>query len=102
MEPRGYTCLIEIEPLTIQIERSGDGLWTMNLFERGAGCKVIMPPSEYDLAAAKEKALINAAYYMRKSGATPSWPRPASLEWLEFPPKSVIWETRSGIGIPAC
>jgi hypothetical protein len=93
MEPRGYSCLIEIEPLTIQIERSADGLWTMNLFDGGAGCKVIMPPSEYDLAAAKEKALINAAYYMRKYGGQPSWTPPASLAWRDFSPKSIIWET---------
>lgn len=93
MEPRGYTCLIEMEPLTVQIERSADGLWTMNLFDSRAGCKVIMPPSEYDLAAAKEKALINAAYYMRKYGGNASWLRPASLEWREFTPKSVVWET---------
>ena len=93
MEPRGYTCLIEMEPLTIQIERSADRLWTMNLFDRRAGCKVIMPPSEYDLAAAKEKALINAAHYMRKYGGDASWTRPASLAWREFTPNSVIWET---------
>ena len=61
MEPRGYSCLIEIEPLTIHIERSADGLWTMNLFDSRTRSKVIMPPSEYDLAAAKEKAVINAA-----------------------------------------
>jgi hypothetical protein len=93
MEPRGYSCLIEIEPLTIHIERSADGLWTMNLFDSRAGCKVIMPPSEYDLAAAKEKALINAAYYMRKYGGQPSWAPPASLAWRDFSPKSIIWET---------
>lgn len=93
MEPRGYSCLIEIEPLIIHIERSGDGLWTMNLFDSHTRSKVIMPPSEYDLAAAKEKSLINAAYYMRKYGGNPSWTRPASLEWRDFTPKSVIWET---------
>ena len=93
MEPRGYTCLIEIELLTVQIERSADGLWTMNLLDRRTGCKVIMPPSEYDLAAAKEKALINAAYYMRKYGGNASWTLPAALEWREFTPKSIIWET---------
>ena len=93
MEPRGYSCLIEIEPLTIHIERSADGLWTMNLFDSRAGCKVIMPPSEYDLAAAKEKALINAAYYMRKYGGQASWTPPASLAWRDFSPKSIIWET---------
>ena len=93
MEPRGYSCLIEIEPLTIHIERSADGLWTMNLFDSRAGCKVIMPPSEYDLAAAKEKALINAAFYMRKYGGQPSWTPPVSLAWRDFSPKSIIWET---------
>ena len=93
MEPRGYTCLIDIEPLTIHIERSADRLWTMHLFDRRAGCKVIMPPGEYDLSAAKEKALISAGYYMRKYGGDASWIPPPSLEWREFTPKSVIWET---------
>ena len=93
MEPRGYSCLIEVEPLTIHIERSADGLWTMNLFDSRTRSKVIMPPSEYDLAAAKEKALINASYYMRKYGGDPSWTRPSSPAWREFTPKSVIWET---------
>ena len=93
MEPRGYSCLIEVKSLTIHIERSADGLWTMNLFDSRAGSKVIMPPSEYDLASAKQKALINAAYYMRKYGGEPSWTAPASLAWRDFSPKSIIWET---------
>ena len=93
MQPAGYACLAEVEPFFIEIQRSADGLWTMNLYDRIGGCKVIMPPSEYDLAAAKEKALISAEYYMRKYGGNTSWTRPARVEWREFTPRSVIWET---------
>jgi hypothetical protein len=93
MQPTGYTCLADVEPLTIEIQRSADGLWTMHLFDRRSSFKAIMPPSEYDLAAAKEKALISAEYYMRKYAADPSWTRPASVNWREFNPRSVVWET---------
>ncbi|HET9318322.1 MAG TPA: hypothetical protein VFO27_01060 [Bryobacteraceae bacterium] len=93
MQPPGYACLAEVEPFIIEIQRSRDGLWTMNLYDRSGGFKVIMPPSEYDLAAAKEKALISAEHYMRKYGGNASWTRPARIEWREFAPRSVIWET---------
>jgi hypothetical protein len=93
MQPPGYTCWAEVDPFTLEIQRSPDGLWTMNLYDRAGSFKVIMPPSEYDLPAAKEKALISAEYYMRKYGGNPSWTRPARAEWREFTPKSVIWET---------
>lgn len=93
MEPRGYTCLAEMEPLTIEIQLSADGLWTMNLFDRRAACKIVMPPSEYGLQSAKRKALINAEFYMRKYGGDGSWTSPASVDWREFTPRSVTWET---------
>ncbi len=89
----GFTCLAEVEPLIIEIQRSADGLWTMNLFDRRGGFKVIMPPSEFSLDAAKEKALISAQYYMRKYGGDRSWTQPTSVEWREFNPRNVIWET---------
>lgn len=93
MHARGYTCLAEIEPLLIQIQLSADGLWLMDLFDNLGGFKVIMPPSEFGLSAAKEKALISAEYYMRKFGGNRSWVRPASVPWREYQPKPVIWET---------
>ena len=93
MQPPGYACLADVEPLTIEIQRSTDGLWTMHLFDRRSSFKAIMPPSEYDLAAAKEKALISAEYYMRKYASDRSWARPASVDWREFTPRSVVWET---------
>ena len=93
MEPRGYACLAEVEPLIIEIQLSADGLWTMNLFDGSAGCKVIMPPSEFGLQAAKEKAAISAEFYMRKFGGDKSWTRPTSIHWREFTPRSVVWET---------
>jgi hypothetical protein len=93
MLPSGYTCLAEVEPLTIEIQLSADGLWTMNLLDRRGGFKVIMPPSEFGLIAAKEKAVVNAQYYMQKFGGDKSWNRPSSVEWREFTPRSVIWET---------
>jgi hypothetical protein len=85
--------LADVEPLTIEIQRSTDGLWTMYLIDRRGFFKAIMPPSEYDLAAAKEKALISAEYYMRKYAADPAWTRPATVNWREFTPRSVVWET---------
>jgi hypothetical protein len=93
MEPRGYTCFTEVEPLIIQMQRDAEGLWVMHLLDRRAACKVVMPPSEFGLHAAKEKALVSAEYYMRKYGGDPSWARPAAANWLEFTPKPVIWET---------
>lgn len=93
MLPAGYTCLVEVEPLTIEIQLTADGLWTMNLFDRHGAFKVIMPPSEFGLAAAKEKALISAQYYMRKYGGDRTWTQPTSVDWREFTPRSVIWET---------
>jgi len=93
MLPPGYTCLAEVEPLTIEIYRSTDGLWTMHLLDKVGGFKVIMPPSEFGLAAAKEKALVNAEHYMRKYGGDRSWTQPASVDWREFTPRNVIWET---------
>ena len=93
MVPPGYTCLAEVEPLTIEIHRSTDGLWTMHLLDKLGGFKVTLPPSEFGLEAAKEKALVNAAYYMRKYGGDRSWTQPASVDWREFTPRNVIWET---------
>jgi hypothetical protein len=87
------SCLAELPPLTIEIQRSPDGLWTMHLFDQRAACKVLMPPSEFGLDAAKQKALVNAQFYMRKYGGHPSWTSPASVEWREFTPREVIWET---------
>ena len=60
--------------------------------ERG-GLKVIMPHSEFSPDAAKEKALINTQYYLRKYGNNRSWAQLASVEWHEFTPRNVIWET---------
>ena len=85
--------MLQAEPLIIVLQLSTDGLWTMNLFDKRGGFKVIMPPSEFGLPAAKEKALISAEYYMRKYGGNASWTLPAALEWREFTPKSIIWET---------
>ncbi|HXI41878.1 MAG TPA: hypothetical protein VNH83_17975 [Bryobacteraceae bacterium] len=93
MLPPGYTCLAEVEPLTIEIQRSTDGLWTMHLLDRRGGFKVIMPPSEFGLPAAKEKALVSAEYYMRKYAGDRNWTRPDSVDWREFSPRSAIWET---------
>ena len=87
------SCLAELPPLTIEILRSPDGLWIMHLFDKNAGCKVIMPPSEFDLDAAKQKALVNAQFYMRKYGGDPTWTPPASVEWVEFSAREIIWET---------
>jgi hypothetical protein len=92
-QPRGYTCLTEVAPLMIEIQRSPDGLWTMQLFDNRARARIIMPPSEFDLDAAKQKALTNAELYMRKHGGDPSWARPASVDWREFTPRDIIWET---------
>ncbi len=52
-----------------------------------------MPPCEFDLAAAKEKALTNAEFYMRKFGGDASWIRPAAAAWSEFQPREIVWET---------
>jgi len=93
MLPAGYTCCAQIQPLVLLIQASTDGLWSMSLFDRGGGFRVVMPPSEFGLEAAKEKALISAEYYMRKYGGDRKWTRPASVDWEEFTPKSVIWET---------
>jgi hypothetical protein len=93
MLPPGHTCLADIEPLTIEIHRSTDGLWTMHLLDRRGGFKVVMPPSEFDQQAAKEKALVSAEYYMRKYGGDRNWTRPDPVDWREFAPRSVIWET---------
>jgi hypothetical protein len=87
------SCLAELPPLTIEIQRSSDGLWTMHLFDHRTACKVIMPPSEFGLDAAKQKALVNAQFYMRKYGGDPLWTPPASIEWRDFTPREVIWET---------
>jgi hypothetical protein len=84
--------VLQVEPLIIVLQLSTDGLWTMNLFDKRGGFKVIMPPSEYGLAAAKQKAAISAEYYMRKYGGEPSWTQP-SAEWAEFEPRTVTWET---------
>ena len=65
----------------------------MHLFDRLGGFKVNLPPSEFGLPAAKEKALINAGYYMRKYGGDRSWTQPGSVDWREFTPRNVIWET---------
>jgi hypothetical protein len=93
MPDPGYTCLTRVDPLVIVIELAADGLWTMKLFDGPGGAAVIMPPSEYDLPAAKEKALINAAYYMRKFASNREWSVPGSVDWAEFAPRSVVWET---------
>ena len=93
MLPPGYTCLAEAEPLTIEIHRSTDGLWNMHLLDKRGGFKVTLPPGEFGLAAAKEKALVNAEYYMRKYGGDQSWTQPDSVDWREFTPRNVIWET---------
>jgi hypothetical protein len=93
MQPRGYTCLGTVEPLTIEIQLAADGLWMMHLFDERGRFRVIMPPSEYGLDAAKEKALVNAEFYMRKYGGDGSWRHPASIVWQEFAPRSVVWET---------
>jgi hypothetical protein len=93
MLPTGYTCLAEVDRLIIEIQRSADGLWAMWLFDARGGFKAIMPPSEFGLDAAKEKALINARYYMQKYGGDRSWILPVKIDWREFTPKSVTWET---------
>jgi hypothetical protein len=93
MLPPGYACVLQVEPLIIVLQLGADGLWTMNLFDKRGGFRVIMPPSEYGLPAAKEKAVISAEYYMRKYGGEPSWTHPASVDWVEFKPRTVTWET---------
>ena len=93
MPVTGYTCIAELDPLLIEIQLSKDGLWSMNLFDARGGFKVVMPPSEFGLDAAKEKALVNARYYMGKHGGDQSWVPPAPVEWREFTPSSVVWET---------
>lgn len=93
MLPAGYTCLAEVEPLMIEIQLSADGLWTMKLLDRRGGFKVVMPPSEFGLPAAKEKALVSAGHYMRKYGGDGSWNSPGPVDWREFTPREVIWET---------
>lgn len=92
-QPRGYTCLAEVAPLVIEIQRSADGLWTMHLLDSRARTRLIMPPGEFDLDAAKEKALINAQVYMRKHGGDPQWTRPVAVTWREFAPREIVWET---------
>ena len=87
------SCLAELPPVTVEIQRSPDGLWTMRLFDKRAGAKVIMPPSEFGLDAAKEKAVVNAQFYMRKYGGDSAWTPPASVEWHSFTAREVIWET---------
>jgi hypothetical protein len=93
MPTRGYACLAELTPLTLEIQLSADGLWTMQLFDQRAGCRVIMPPSEFDLDAAKQKAITSAEFYMRKYGGDRSWTSPPMVEWREFAPREVVWET---------
>ncbi|PYT20906.1 MAG: hypothetical protein DMG57_40485 [Acidobacteria bacterium] len=93
MRPAGYTSLTEIEPLMIEIQQTSDGLWTMHLFDRRGGFKVIMPPSEFSLQDAKEKALISARYYMQKYAGDAEWTCPRSVQWCDFTPRDVIWET---------
>jgi hypothetical protein len=93
MSPTGFTCIAEMEPLIIEIQLGKDGLWIMNLFDGRGAFKVIMPPGEFGLDAAKEKALVNAQYYMGKYGGDRLWLPPAPVEWREFTPRSVIWET---------
>ena len=93
MLPPGYTCLAEVEPLSIEIHLSMDGLWTMHLLDKRGGFKVTLPPSEFGLVAAKEKALVSAEYYMRKYGGDQMWTQPVSVNWREFTPRNVIWET---------
>ncbi len=87
------SCVAELPPLTIEIQRTADGLWSMHLFDKRARCKVIMPPSEFALEAAKQKAVVNAGFYMRKYGGDPSWAPPTNIEWDEFATREVIWET---------
>jgi hypothetical protein len=93
MLPVGYTCLAEADPFTILIQRSADGLWTMQLLDRRGSGRIVMPPSEFGLPEAKQKAIISARYYMRKYGGDASWTEPNVVAWQEFAPKSVIWET---------
>ena len=40
MHSPGYTCLADVEPLTIEIQRSTDGLWTMHLLDRRGSFRV--------------------------------------------------------------
>jgi len=86
-------CLAELPPLTIEIQRSPDGLWTMRLFDKHAGATVVMPPSEFGLDDAKQKAVVNAQVYMWKHGGDPAWAPPAAIEWHSFSAREVIWET---------
>jgi hypothetical protein len=87
------SCLADLPPLTIEIERSSDGLWTMRLFDHRSGARVTMPPSEFALGDAKQKAVFSAQFYMRKHGGDPAWEPPASIEWQDFTPREIIWET---------
>lgn len=87
------SCLAELPPLTIEIQRSPDGLWNMHLFDRNSGSRIVMPPSEFGLDAAKQKALVSAQLYMRKYGGDPSWTPPATVDWREFAAREVVWET---------
>jgi len=93
MRLAGYTSLAEIESLMIEIQQASDGLWTMNLYDRRGGFKVIMPPCEFGLNDAKEKALISARYYMQKYSGEAEWSCPRSVQWHDFTPRNVIWET---------
>src|SRR5437016_6194991 len=52
MLPAGYTCCAQIQPLVLLIQASTDGLWSMSLFDRSWGVRVVMPPSEFGLEAA--------------------------------------------------
>ena len=63
------------------------------LFDRRGAFKVTMPPSEFGLDTAKEKALISARYYMQRYGGDRTWTQPTSVDWREFTPRSVICET---------
>ena len=87
------SCLAELPPLTIEIQRTSDGLWNMHLFDKRAACKIIMPPGEFGLDAAKQKAVVNAVFYMRKFGGDESWTSPARVAWQEFTSREIIWET---------
>lgn len=89
----GHTCLTDMGPLTLVLQLSRDGLWTMILLDREGGFSVVMPSSEYGLAAAQQKALLNAGHYMRKHRGVASWTPQGEIDWKEFAPRTVIWET---------
>jgi len=86
-------CLADLPPLTIEIQRSSDGLWTMHLFDHHAAARVVMPPSEFGLDDAKQKAVVNAQSYMRKHGGDPRWIPPSNLTWRQFTAREIVWET---------